>query len=320
MRRPRSDSTRSKVCFDSASSRLPLEPWRAAGGDRGYRLLGSLNSVLEHRTSACRAGSTAFRLVWVTPDMHKVHHSRERSETDSNYANLFSFFDRLFGTFTSSSRGPLVRYGINGYDAPEQQSIGAVLSLPFRGLDLPERPSAAIPDAAGESNDRRSKRETLTLLGAGAAGLMVAGMAEAQNKTAARPEVRGSLKGGREPKPLTFDPAKLNGLSEKLIRSHWENNYVGSVKTLNLVSERLAAAMSDPELPPVLYGGLKREELHRVGSVILHEQYSAISAAMARPVAMCLPQSRRLTAATRHGKPSFVARRCRWPAAPDGVC
>src|SRR5688572_24735382 len=118
-----------------------------------------------------------------------------------------------------------------------------------------------------------AKRETLTLLGAGAAGLMVAGMAEAQNKAATRAEVRGSLKGGREPKPLPFGAGKLNGLSEKLIRSHWENNYIGSVKTLNLVSERLLAAMSDPDLPPVLYGGLKREELHRVGSVVLHEQY-----------------------------------------------
>jgi Fe-Mn family superoxide dismutase len=118
-----------------------------------------------------------------------------------------------------------------------------------------------------------AKRETLTLLGAGAAGLMVAGMAEAESKTATRPEVRASLSGGREPKPLPFDPAKLNGLSEKLIRSHWENNYIGSVKTLNLVSERLRAAMSDAELPPIIYGGLKREELHRVGSVVLHEQY-----------------------------------------------
>jgi superoxide dismutase, Fe-Mn family len=111
------------------------------------------------------------------------------------------------------------------------------------------------------------------MLGAGAAGLLAGGMAEAQTRTPARPEVRGSLSGGREPKPLPFDPAKLNGLSEKLIRSHWENNYIGSVKTLNLVSERLRAAMSDPELPPILYGGLKREELHRVGSVVLHEQY-----------------------------------------------
>ena len=118
-----------------------------------------------------------------------------------------------------------------------------------------------------------AKRETLTQFGAGAAGLMVVGMVDAQSTTAPRSEVLGSLKGGREPKPLPFDPAKLNGLSEKLIRSHWENNYIGSVKTLNLVSERLLAAMSDPDLPPILYGGLKREELHRVGSVILHEQY-----------------------------------------------
>jgi hypothetical protein len=42
-----------------------------------------------------------------------------------------------------------------------------------------------------------------------------------------------------------------------VIRSHWENNYTGSVKTLNMISERLAAAMKDPELPPIVYGGLK---------------------------------------------------------------
>lgn len=118
-----------------------------------------------------------------------------------------------------------------------------------------------------------AKRETLTLLGTGAAGAILSTVAGAQNVTTTTPEIRGSLVGGREPKPLSFDPAKLNGLSEKLIRSHWENNYVGSVKTLNMISERLAVAMKDPDLPPVVYGGLKREELHRVGSVILHEQY-----------------------------------------------
>src|SRR5690606_37726109 len=110
-------------------------------------------------------------------------------------------------------------------------------------------------------------------LGAGAASAMVAGIADAQTARNAATDVRASLIGGRAPKPLPFDPSKLNGLSEKLIRSHWENNYVGSVRTLNMVSERLAAAMKDPDLPPVIYGGLKREELHRVGSVILHEQY-----------------------------------------------
>jgi superoxide dismutase, Fe-Mn family len=120
-----------------------------------------------------------------------------------------------------------------------------------------------------------TRRDALALLGAGAAGVMVSSVAGAQAMNAKQPEIRGSLSAGREPKPLPFDPAKLNGLSEKLIRSHWENNYMGSLKTLNMISERLAAAMKDPELPPIVYGGLKREELHRVGSVILHEHYFA---------------------------------------------
>jgi superoxide dismutase, Fe-Mn family len=118
-----------------------------------------------------------------------------------------------------------------------------------------------------------AKRETLTLLGTAATGAMMTGAAGAQNASSARPEIRSSMTGGREPKPLPFDPAKLNGLSEKLIRSHWENNYIGSVKTLNMVAGRLLAAMNEPDLPPVIYGGLKREELHRLGSVVLHEQY-----------------------------------------------
>jgi sterol desaturase/sphingolipid hydroxylase (fatty acid hydroxylase superfamily) len=120
-----------------------------------YRLLGALNSVLEHANIRVpRWLDQIAVLVWVTPDMHKVHHSRDPSETDSNYANLFSFFDRLFGTFTSSSCGSLVRYGINGYDAPEQQSIGAVLWLPFRGLDLPAALVATTRNVAGGVHDR----------------------------------------------------------------------------------------------------------------------------------------------------------------------
>ncbi len=79
--------------------------------------------------------------------------------------------------------------------------------------------------------------------------------------------------GGHAPKPLRFDPAKLDGLSEKLIRSHWANNYQGSVSTLNAVEARLAAAMADKDMPAAIYGGLKREELHRTGSVVLHELY-----------------------------------------------
>ena len=76
-----------------------------------------------------------------------------------------------------------------------------------------------------------------------------------------------------EMKPLSFDPAKLDGLSEKLIRSHWENNYGGSVKTLNAVKQKLAQALIDKDVPPFVYDDLKREHLMRTGSVVFHELY-----------------------------------------------
>lgn len=76
-----------------------------------------------------------------------------------------------------------------------------------------------------------------------------------------------------ELKPLSFDPAKLTGLSERLIRSHWENNYGGSVKALAATKKHLAEAQSNKDLPPFLYNELKREQLLRTGSVVLHELY-----------------------------------------------
>jgi Fe-Mn family superoxide dismutase len=76
-----------------------------------------------------------------------------------------------------------------------------------------------------------------------------------------------------ELKPLPFDPSKLEGLSERLIRSHWENNYGGSVKALAQVKARLAQAAGDPDMPPYVYNDLKREHLIRTGSVVLHELY-----------------------------------------------
>jgi Fe-Mn family superoxide dismutase len=79
--------------------------------------------------------------------------------------------------------------------------------------------------------------------------------------------------GKHQPKPLPFDAARLSGISEKLIRSHHENNYTGAVKALNLVEQRLAALATEKDLPPYVYGDLKRQELIRTGSVVLHELY-----------------------------------------------
>lgn len=75
------------------------------------------------------------------------------------------------------------------------------------------------------------------------------------------------------PKPLAFDPAKLNGLSERLVRSHWENNYGGSVKALGVVKKQLSEALANKDTPPFIYNDLKREHLLRTGSVVFHEYY-----------------------------------------------
>ena len=84
-----------------------------------------------------------------------------------------------------------------------------------------------------------------------------------------------AFRGTHQPRTLPFDAAKLKGISEKLIKSHWENNYVGSVKALNIIEQRLAAMIKEKDLPAYLYGDLKREELIRTGSIVLHEQYFA---------------------------------------------
>jgi Fe-Mn family superoxide dismutase len=77
------------------------------------------------------------------------------------------------------------------------------------------------------------------------------------------------------PVPLPFDTRKLPGLSERLLQSHWENNYGGAVKALNAVRSRLGQALADGGTPPYVYNALKREQQQRTGSVVLHELYFA---------------------------------------------
>jgi Fe-Mn family superoxide dismutase len=73
-------------------------------------------------------------------------------------------------------------------------------------------------------------------------------------------------------KSLSCDPSRLKGLSERLIVSHYENNYGGAVKRLNAICDQLAGL--DPAGAPVfVINGLKREQLIAMNSMILHELY-----------------------------------------------
>jgi Fe-Mn family superoxide dismutase len=73
-------------------------------------------------------------------------------------------------------------------------------------------------------------------------------------------------------KPLGCDPARVNGMSERLIVSHYENNYCGAVKRLNLIEERLAD-IDYERAAGFLLNGLKREQLIAMNSMILHELF-----------------------------------------------
>ena len=72
--------------------------------------------------------------------------------------------------------------------------------------------------------------------------------------------------------PLPFLPSRLNGLSERLLASHYENNYGGAVRRLNAIDQRLAGLDWD-KAPVFEINGLKREQLIAANSMILHEIY-----------------------------------------------
>ncbi|MBO9152953.1 sterol desaturase family protein [Chitinophaga sp. GCM10012297] len=77
--------------------------------------------------------------VIVSPDMHKVHHSRHQPETDSNYANIFSVWDRLFGTFVTVKDTASLRYGLNEYQDEKYRQIGALLKTPWENVPVPKK-------------------------------------------------------------------------------------------------------------------------------------------------------------------------------------
>ena len=104
-----------------------------------YALLAESLGVLHHcEIRWPRRLERLLTLFIVTPHMHRLHHSAWQPETDSNYGALFSFWDRLFGTFR---QGVPDRYGLPEYDDPRHASLGAVLLSPFRAPEALEAPA-----------------------------------------------------------------------------------------------------------------------------------------------------------------------------------
>ena len=75
-----------------------------------------------------------------------------------------------------------------------------------------------------------------------------------------------------EVKALACDPTAIKGMSERLIVSHYENNYGGAVQRLNAITKEMAE-LDFTNAPIFVINGLKREELIAMNSMILHELF-----------------------------------------------
>jgi sterol desaturase/sphingolipid hydroxylase (fatty acid hydroxylase superfamily) len=97
------------------------------------RLLQATNGVIEHANIRLWPPlDQVLSLAFVTPNVHKMHHSRLASETDSNYANLLTVYDRLLGTFTPSERAASVTYGLDDAEELARASFAGLVVSPFR--------------------------------------------------------------------------------------------------------------------------------------------------------------------------------------------
>ncbi|HEX2337585.1 MAG TPA: sterol desaturase family protein [Hyphomicrobiaceae bacterium] len=110
-----------------------------------FEVLLNLSSMFNHANIrlAPRLDRIA-RLLVVTPDMHRVHHSISRLETDSNFGFNFPWWDRLFGTYRAQPEAghDAMIIGIEGFRDTRELRLDRMLLQPFRG---PEPPS---PDAS----------------------------------------------------------------------------------------------------------------------------------------------------------------------------
>jgi sterol desaturase/sphingolipid hydroxylase (fatty acid hydroxylase superfamily) len=88
-------------------------------------------TMFHHANISLGRWDAPLRWLVVTPFMHKVHHSRWRLETDSNYSTLFSCWDRLFGSFRMRDDCATLDLGLDDFDDPRWQTVSGMLATPF---------------------------------------------------------------------------------------------------------------------------------------------------------------------------------------------
>jgi len=96
-----------------------------------YRIATVLFTYITHANMALPPWfDKTISLIFISPNMHKFHHHFERPWTNTNYGNIFSLWDRLFGTFVYDDPHK-VRYGLDVLDDATDEDVGYQFRIPF---------------------------------------------------------------------------------------------------------------------------------------------------------------------------------------------
>ena len=92
-----------------------------------------------------------LRLIIVTPAVHFIHHSATQSQTDSNYSNILTIWDRLFGTYTDPGQARVANVGLEYFHEPPDTGILRVLQQPFLFHQRAAHPARRVGNAGADA-------------------------------------------------------------------------------------------------------------------------------------------------------------------------
>ena len=108
-------------------------------------IFGAANQLQHSNLRIPEPFETWLRAVFVTPDMHRIHHSQVSAETNSNYSTIFSWWDRLCGTYRFGMDQRALVIGLPEYPAAADVALPKVLAMPFGPPCRPMVPRAVFP-------------------------------------------------------------------------------------------------------------------------------------------------------------------------------
>jgi sterol desaturase/sphingolipid hydroxylase (fatty acid hydroxylase superfamily) len=90
------------------------------------------NFIQHANASLPKRVESVVRLVFITPDLHRIHHSDEEEDFGCNFGQTFSLWDRMFDTFAAHSHSGAIVHGVKQMGSTELAGVRALLSRPFQ--------------------------------------------------------------------------------------------------------------------------------------------------------------------------------------------